>query len=613
MSPSVRIRIYTCVHTYPQVKLEQMKRDEDTLCLFEVKVGIVAAKDLPRMDTFGNSDPYVKIQLEKKTKKTKIIKNTLYPEWNEYFILPVTNLSAQLVLTMYDWNRFGSHEFIGTASIPIGKIDESEQGSDKWYELEEDDTGAANGVLRVRLQWRKNEGDPWSELPEVEEDDLGLKLLQQEHPEALNVFHRIGDFFRRAAESSRVNHFMNLVLVLNIIVMAMEYDCSVTGPLSTSPHDCTTYKVSLEGANIVFITLFFLEFVVKMVGLGPINYFKEGLNVMDFVVVCTGFLEATIAISVLVCFSQYPDLNPFECGSTFIGVHLAGIRLVRLARVLRIQKLLRSFPHLRRQITDMVATAYSVSSVVFLMVIVIVLFAIIGMNIFGGHAIDVLEFQDDINHYQLEIGAWVRAVIPGDVYMRTCRIERINATATYPFKLQIWGADTADKAGVWATATHNYDPYQVANLSKTATHPMIIGLVPRNHFDGFWSACITAFQILTLSDFHKVWYACVRGTNIWGSLYFIMLIFFGNFMLLNLFTAIIIQVCVCVYVYKYVCMYVHVSWIYRSDFFVCSGMLNLIAVLLILVHINTYIQKYIHTYTGILRATRARRKRRQRV
>lgn len=94
---ALQLFLVVIANRYAEVKLEQKKSDENTLCLFDVKIGIVAAKDLPRMDTFGNSDPYVKVQLDRKTKKTKIIKNTLYPQWNEYFVLPVTSLSAQLV------------------------------------------------------------------------------------------------------------------------------------------------------------------------------------------------------------------------------------------------------------------------------------------------------------------------------------------------------------------------------------------------------------------------------------------------------------------------------------------------------------------------------------
>jgi hypothetical protein len=48
---------------------------------------------------------------------------------------------------MFDWNRFGSYEYIGKASILVGQLDDTDNGTNLWYELEEQDSGASNGLF----------------------------------------------------------------------------------------------------------------------------------------------------------------------------------------------------------------------------------------------------------------------------------------------------------------------------------------------------------------------------------------------------------------------------------------------------------------------------------
>lgn len=48
---------------------------------------VVGARNLAVADTNGLSDPYAVLQLGKSRKKTKIIKKTLNPSWNESFDL----------------------------------------------------------------------------------------------------------------------------------------------------------------------------------------------------------------------------------------------------------------------------------------------------------------------------------------------------------------------------------------------------------------------------------------------------------------------------------------------------------------------------------------------
>ncbi|XP_075245569.1 synaptotagmin-9-like [Convolutriloba macropyga] len=90
----------------------------------QLRVRIIKAADLPPKDVTGTSDPYVKVQLlpETKTKyQTKVIKKCLHPSFNETFVFDVTLEelpNRMLQLTVYDFDRFTRHDFIGRVLIP---------------------------------------------------------------------------------------------------------------------------------------------------------------------------------------------------------------------------------------------------------------------------------------------------------------------------------------------------------------------------------------------------------------------------------------------------------------------------------------------------------------
>ena len=66
---------------------------------------------------------------------------------------------------------------------------------------------------------------------------------------------------------------------------------------------------------------------------------------------------------------------------------------------------------------------------------------------------------------------------------------------------------------------------------------------PRNNFDSFHSAFVTSFIVLSMENWQQVMYDALRSGVAWPlvSIYFISWIFIGNFMLLNLFLAILLD------------------------------------------------------------------------
>jgi len=90
-------------------------------------VVVLKARNLPKMDITGMSDPYVKIYLLHKDqriskKKTHVKKRTLNPVFNESFVfdLPRTDnglADVQLEFALLDWDRVTKNEVIGRLSL----------------------------------------------------------------------------------------------------------------------------------------------------------------------------------------------------------------------------------------------------------------------------------------------------------------------------------------------------------------------------------------------------------------------------------------------------------------------------------------------------------------
>eukprot|EP00026_Physarum_polycephalum_P008099 Phypoly_transcript_08177.p1 GENE.Phypoly_transcript_08177~~Phypoly_transcript_08177.p1 ORF type:complete len:299 (+),score=44.93 Phypoly_transcript_08177:569-1465(+) len=125
----------------------------------DLLVNIIEAKDLIAADANGFSDPYVNIRLwnspDEQKQRTKIIKKTLNPEWNEHFKFKCRDGLETLEFHLWD-HDFLSNDSLGEAFLNLSSVHPSTLlvGTDLWVPL----TGVKSGRLHVAVKGIPRQG-----------------------------------------------------------------------------------------------------------------------------------------------------------------------------------------------------------------------------------------------------------------------------------------------------------------------------------------------------------------------------------------------------------------------------------------------------------------------
>ena len=115
----------------------------------------------------------------------------------------------------------------------------------------------------------------------------------------------------------------------------------------------------------------------KIIGLGPIKYFKDKMNYLDCMVVLLSIVEMTILSN------SGTNLSAFR-----------SIRIFRTFRVLRVARLLRSMQSMQVIIGVLIRSMDSFIYLALLLMLFIFIYALLGMQVFGGNYNFASNFSD---------------------------------------------------------------------------------------------------------------------------------------------------------------------------------------------------------------------------
>ncbi|XP_025243020.1 voltage-dependent L-type calcium channel subunit alpha-1S [Theropithecus gelada] len=150
-----------------------------------------------------------------------------------------------------------------------------------------------------------------------------------------------------------------LIVALNTLSIASEH------------HNQPLWLTRLQDiANRVLLSLFTVEMLMKMYGLGLRQYFMSIFNRFDCFVVCSGILEILLVES--------GAMTPL------------GISVLRCIRLLRIFKITKYWTSLSNLVASLLNSIRSIASLLLLLFLFIVIFALLGMQLFGGR----YDFED---------------------------------------------------------------------------------------------------------------------------------------------------------------------------------------------------------------------------
>ncbi|XP_066517733.1 voltage-dependent T-type calcium channel subunit alpha-1H isoform X3 [Hoplias malabaricus] len=152
---------------------------------------------------------------------------------------------------------------------------------------------------------------------------------------------------KRIVDSKYFNRGIMFAILINTLSMGVEYH--------EQPAELTDV---LEISNIVFTSLFALEMLLKLLACGLFGYISNPYNIFDLIIVIISVWE-------------------------LIGQADGGLSVLRTFRLLRVLKLVRFMPALRRQLVVLMKTMDNVATFCMLLMLFIFIFSILGMHLFG--------------------------------------------------------------------------------------------------------------------------------------------------------------------------------------------------------------------------------------
>ncbi|XP_026087889.1 voltage-dependent L-type calcium channel subunit alpha-1C isoform X4 [Carassius auratus] len=274
-----------------------------------------------------------------------------------------------------------------------------------------------------------------------------------------------------------------------IILMTIFANCVALAVYIPFPEDDSNATNSnLERVEYLFLIIFTVEAFLKVIAYGllwhPNAYLRNGWNLLDFIIVVVGLFSAIL------------EQATKGDGGTSMGGKAAGfdVKALRAFRVLRPLRLVSGVPSLQVVLNSIIKAMVPLLHIALLVLFVIIIYAIIGLELFMGKM------------------------------HRTC----------FFFKDGHRGTISEEKPAPCAPGTAHGRHCTPANVTQC-----MMGWAGPNdgitNFDNFAFAMLTVFQCITMEGWTDVlyWMQDAMGYELpW--VYFVSLVIFGSFFVLNL-------------------------------------------------------------------------------
>eukprot|EP01062_Namystynia_karyoxenos_P058393 TRINITY_DN49944_c0_g1_i1.p1 TRINITY_DN49944_c0_g1~~TRINITY_DN49944_c0_g1_i1.p1 ORF type:complete len:2322 (+),score=868.18 TRINITY_DN49944_c0_g1_i1:215-7180(+) len=169
------------------------------------------------------------------------------------------------------------------------------------------------------------------------------------------------------------DNFVNIVIVVNIALMATEYRNDQMRQLHTD---------FITNANYVIVSIYIMEFIIRIVALSPAAYFRDKWNCFDFVIV----LGSMVSIGSVVASGSTGS------GSTKVGSTAKLFSIIRIFRILRLFKLIRRFKGVAFLFGSLLSSIPAIMNIMLIVVLFIWVWGAIGTELFGQ-----VRFQSSLN------------------------------------------------------------------------------------------------------------------------------------------------------------------------------------------------------------------------
>ncbi|PKK29913.1 calcium channel, voltage-dependent, T type, alpha 1I subunit [Columba livia] len=202
----------------------------------------------------------------------------------------------------------------------------------------------------------QEDGGASEEEAESSREDQGVSALEKEEEEVeedgwlklcSDMWREVRVKLRGIVDSKYFNRGIMIAILVNTISMGIEHH--------EQPEELTNI---LEISNVVFTSMFALEMILKLAAFGLFDYLRNPYNIFDSIIVIISIWE-------------------------IIGQSDGGLSVLRTFRLLRVLKLVRFMPALRRQLVVLMKTMDNVATFCMLLMLFIFIFSILGMHIFG--------------------------------------------------------------------------------------------------------------------------------------------------------------------------------------------------------------------------------------